>query len=220
MLHCSNIGAPGDMYQAAGHVWQAMFAARKRVFVDLLKWDVPVIDGRFEMDQFDDEYASYLLFADADGTHIASARILPTTRPHILGSLFPQLCTNGVPTGPAIREVTRFCIDPALDRSERREARDHLVHALVRHALGNGINTYTAVAEASWCQQILEFGWHCEPLGLIEHIGTERLIALRIDIDEETPELLAEAGICAHQEIAATASPETKGSARHKASRR
>jgi len=30
------------------HVLRAMFAARKSVFVDLLKWQVPVLDGRFE----------------------------------------------------------------------------------------------------------------------------------------------------------------------------
>lgn len=27
---------------------RAMFAARKSVFVDLLKWDVPVLDGAYE----------------------------------------------------------------------------------------------------------------------------------------------------------------------------
>ena len=40
---------------------RAMFAARKQVFVDLLRWDVPVLDGRFEIDQFDDDNATYLI---------------------------------------------------------------------------------------------------------------------------------------------------------------
>jgi acyl-homoserine lactone synthase len=43
---------------------RAMFEARKRVFVDLLKWDVPVLGGRFEVDQFDDEHAAYLVLSD------------------------------------------------------------------------------------------------------------------------------------------------------------
>jgi LuxR family quorum-sensing system transcriptional regulator CciR len=38
-----------------------MFAARKSVFVDLLKWDVPVLEGRYEVDQFDDQHATYLI---------------------------------------------------------------------------------------------------------------------------------------------------------------
>ena len=33
---------------------RAMFAARKQVFVDLLKWDLPVLAGEYELDQFDD----------------------------------------------------------------------------------------------------------------------------------------------------------------------
>ncbi len=32
---------------------RAMFAARKQVFIDKLQWDLPVLDGRFELDQFD-----------------------------------------------------------------------------------------------------------------------------------------------------------------------
>lgn len=48
---------------------QAMFAARKRVFVDLLRWDVPVLDGRYEVDQFDDAHAEYLIVGGEDGRH-------------------------------------------------------------------------------------------------------------------------------------------------------
>jgi hypothetical protein len=40
-------------------VLRTMFEDRKSVFVDLLNWDVPVIDGRFELDAFDDEQATY-----------------------------------------------------------------------------------------------------------------------------------------------------------------
>ena len=69
-------------------VLAAMFEARKRVFVDLLGWDVPVLAGRFEVDQFDDPHARYLVLTDSDGRHLGSARMLDTTRPHILGELY------------------------------------------------------------------------------------------------------------------------------------
>ncbi len=65
---------------SAERMLRAMFEDRKSVFVDLLKWDVPVLDGRFEIDQFDDEHATYLIIADGDGDHLGSARLLPTTR--------------------------------------------------------------------------------------------------------------------------------------------
>src|SRR5258705_9175705 len=79
---------------------RAMFEARKQVFVDLLKWEVPVLDGRYEVDQFDDEHAVYLIVADAAGEHFGSARLLPTTPPHILNPLFPHLFACPPPRNP------------------------------------------------------------------------------------------------------------------------
>lgn len=176
-------------------VLREMFAARKAVFVDLLKWDVPVLDGRFEVDQFDDRHATYLVLTDGDGGHLASARLLPTTRPHILGDLFPHLCADAPPRDAAIYEITRFCLDRRLDARTRRAARDTLVTALVEHALAHGITAYTAIAEMGWFQQILAFGWRCLPLGLPQVDGVTMLAALRIEIDDETPGRLATAGI-------------------------
>lgn len=123
-----------------------MFEARKRVFVDLLKWDVPVLNDKYEIDQFDTHHAIYLILTGDNGSHRASARLLRTDRAHILGELFPALCDTEVPTGAKTREITRFCIEPTLTRTERRIARNQLVSALVQHALIEGITDYTAVA--------------------------------------------------------------------------
>lgn len=181
---------------------KAMFEARKRVFVDLLKWDVPVLDGRFEVDQFDDTNAQYLIIGDRDGRHLASTRLLLTTRDHILDSLFPQLCATKLPRGPRVREITRFCLDPRVGALARREARNVLVSALVEHALTNGIDTYTGVAEFGWLQQILAFGWRCRPLGLPQVVHGRMLGALALDITIETPDLLARNGIHRPTELA------------------
>jgi len=172
-----------------------MFAARKSVFVDLLRWNVPVRDGRHEIDQFDDDHARYLILLTDDGRHLASTRLLPTTRPHILDTLFPNLCEHPLPRGPHILEITRFCLDRSLRAVERRRVRDQLVTAIVEHAVENGITTYTGVAEMGWFQQILSFGWDCRPLGLpTEHDGST-LCALGISIKPDTPLCLARAGI-------------------------
>ncbi|HKC03243.1 MAG TPA: acyl-homoserine-lactone synthase [Sphingomicrobium sp.] len=174
---------------------RAMFEARKQVFVDLLKWEVPVLDGRYEVDQFDDEHAVYLIVADAAGEHFGSARLLPTTRPHILDSLFPNLCASEPPRSPDCFEITRFCLGRNQSARARLETRNRLVLGLAQYALENGISTYTGVAELSWLQQILAFGWRCRPLGLPRVIGRRTLGALRIDIDADTPALLAANGI-------------------------
>lgn len=183
------------MKEAGDAALNLMFAARKSVFVDLLRWNVPVRDGCHEIDQFDDGHARYLILLTDDGRHLASARLLPTTRPHILDTLFPNLCEHLLPRGPNTLEITRFCLDRSLRAVERRQVRDQLVTAIVEHAVEHGITTYTGVAEMGWFQQILSFGWDCRPLGLpTEHEGA-MLCALRIAIDPDTPQCLAGAGI-------------------------
>jgi acyl-homoserine lactone synthase len=172
-----------------------MFEERKRVFVDLLKWDVPVLEGRYEIDQFDDEHAAYLIVPTADGRHAGSARLLQTERPHILGALFPELCAGPVPSGPGILEITRFCLGRDQNAQDRLETRHALVSGLVTYALDNGIRSYTGVAEMGWLQQILAFGWRCRPLGLPRTIGGRMLGALQIDITQDTPRLLECSGI-------------------------
>ena len=143
MLHLFESGAgPGR-----DTVLAAMFEARKRVFVDLLGWDVPVLAGRFEVDQFDDPHARYLVLTDGNGGHLGSARLLDTRRPHILGELYPDLCEDAVPNGPGIFEITRFCLDRRLRAAERLTVRNRLVSALVDQALAAGIHRYTGVAE-------------------------------------------------------------------------
>jgi acyl homoserine lactone synthase/acyl-homoserine lactone synthase len=174
---------------------RAMFEARKRVFVDLLKWDVPVLDGRYEIDQFDTRDAWYLILADADARHRASARLLRTDRPHILADLFPVLCQGAVPRSEATREITRFCIEPSLSRAERLRVRNQLVTALVEHALRARIAAYTAVANLQWFRQIERFGWRCHALGPALRMGGETLVALYIEIDRDTPGALARTGI-------------------------
>ena len=174
---------------------RAMFEDRKSVFVDLLKWDVPVLDDRFELDEFDDGQATYVIIADGDGDHLGSARLLPTTRPHILDSLFAHLCAGSPPTGPAVFEITRFCLSRRQSSTARRQTRNRLVTALASHALETGIRTYSGVAELGWLQQILAFGWDCRPLGVPARLECGMIGALAIEIRPDTPALLAANGI-------------------------
>lgn len=88
----------------SGRVFRSMFEERKRVFVDLLGWDVPVLARRYEIDQFDDDEAVYIVITDDTGEHAGSARLLQTDRPHILDTIFPNLCDGVPPTGPTDRK--------------------------------------------------------------------------------------------------------------------
>lgn len=173
---------------------RAMFRARKEIFIDLLKWDLPVLANEFEVDQFDRQ-AEYLILLEQDVRHRASTRLLRTDRPHLLGDLYPHLCAGPVPAGPTIREITRFCLDRHQRAPERRSARNQLVTALVEYALATGITAYTGVAEQEWFEQIRRFGWACEALGqpVVHERGS--LVALHIRIDDETIGRLQASGV-------------------------
>ena len=176
------------------HVVDLMFMDRKRIFIDLLKWDIPT-DGTFERDQFDDDSAEYLIVTDPScGDHLGSVRLLRTDRPHIIGNIFPYLCDVPVPTGESIREITRLCLSPRLRASERRIIRNRLATALTEHALLTGISSYTGVAEMGWLTQILGLGWRCMPLGIPKLVGKAQLGGLQIQIEPETIALLRDAG--------------------------
>jgi acyl-homoserine lactone synthase len=185
----------GTAGPAADRAIRAMFEDRKSVFVDLLKWDLPVLDGRFELDAFDNEHATYLIIADEQNDHLGSARLLPTTREHLLGSLFAELCAAAPPSGPDVVEITRFCLSRRRTAESRRATRNRLVTALAWYALETGIRTYTGVAELAWLQQVLAFGWECRPLGPPARSSCGTIGALAIEIRPDTPALLAANGI-------------------------
>jgi N-acyl-L-homoserine lactone synthetase len=182
-------------------VLRGMFEARKQVFIDLLKWPLPVLAGRYEVDQFDGPDCVYLVITDERGEHLGSARLLASTRPGILNSIFLDLCDNAPPSGPAVYEITRFCLSRNLRARERRDVRDRLVVAIAEYGLETGIDTYTGVAEFGWMQQILAFGWRCAPLGFFQVRDGATLGALRIDIGPDTLDRLEAAGIHGRQSV-------------------
>ncbi len=174
----------------------AMFEDRKRVFVDLLQWDVPVVGGRYEVDQFDGPGAVYMLVTEAGGErHLGSVRLLPSEQPHILGDIFPQLAHGAPPRGPGIWEITRLCLSPSLASLRRGMlVRRQLALGLAEFALANGIHTYTLVCNAAHVPQLLAIGWDCTPLGLPRVIDGQTLCAMAISIDAGTEALIRAQG--------------------------
>ena len=168
------------------HLLRRMFRDRKAIFVDLLKWDVPV-DGEEERDQFDDGFAEYLIVTDSTrNEHYASLRMLRTDRPHILGSLFARLCDGPVPSGPHIREISRMCLSPRHRGPDRLRCRNLLASAMTEYALLTGIRAYSGVADMGWMSRVLSAGWRCEPLGMPQRLGGTMVGAMMIHIDSDT----------------------------------
>ena len=189
-----------DNYLAAESqpLLQSMFADRKRLFVDLFGWDVPVVDDQYEMDQFDNADTIYLIVADDDGGHAASIRLFPSTRPHMLGTLFPHLCPFGVPVDDATWESTRLCLPQRHGAERRRDLRNMLFSAMVDVALERGIERYTGVISDPFRKEVLSLGWQAEPLGPAVRIPGGPIGAFLIHVRADTPERLRWTGVYAN----------------------
>lgn len=179
---------------ASRHLLETMFADRKRLFVDLFGWDVPVVEGRFEIDKFDGADTVYIIAAGADGAHEASIRLMPSTRPHMLSELFPALCPLGVPVGPTIWESTRLCLPQRHGAARRRELRNMLISAMVDFALARGIDCLTGVLPDAFRKEVLAMGWAAEPLGPAARIGTGLVGAFAAHVRPDTPARLTWSG--------------------------
>jgi len=175
-------------------LFDAMYEDRKRVFVNMRKWEVPVIDGKYEVDQFDGRRSVYCISTNETGAHLGSIRLLPTDETHILGDLFPDLCDGPVPRGPEIWEMTRGCLSPSIPAILRREVRNKLTTAVVQYALHRGITSYTCIADNAWLRAIPMLGWDCRSLGAARMIDRSVTGALQVHINGDTPARLQAAG--------------------------
>ena len=174
-----------------------MFEDRKSVFVDLLKWDVPVLDGRFELDQFDDEHATYIIVADESGDHLGSARLLPTDAP-----AHPRLALSAS-SAPDRRQRARRCSRSRASacragrcRVARRETRNRLVSALAWHALETrDPHLYRRRRNRAGSSRSSRSAGTAGRSASARRSSCGMIGALAIEIDADTPALLAANGI-------------------------
>lgn len=167
---------------------RGMHRDRKRVFVDWLKWDVPVVDGQYEIDQFDTASAVYLVRLGAGGEHLGSLRLLPTTEPHLLDTIFAApLGIEALPTGPTVREASRICTNPDIDRETAVRVRRELGVAMAEYGLAAGITDYTYVTHSAYVPTMLAAGWEMRPLSLPTEYRGQQLEAIAMRV---TPEIV------------------------------
>jgi len=98
--------------QQGSHLPRQLFGKlasyRHKVFVERLGWQLQAEDG-LEFDQFDRPDTVYVIARDEEGHVIGCARLLPTTRPYLLGEVFPELMHGmPVPCSADVWELSRF----------------------------------------------------------------------------------------------------------------
>ena len=138
---------------------------RKRVFIDQLGWQLPSRGSWLEVDAFDNEYTVYLIACSGDERHLASVRLLPTTQPHMLNTIFADLSESGPVVGEDVWESSRFTIAPlGMRGTEVMRLSQYLALAHVEFALLNGIRRYTMIGETHRVATVCAMGWRVRPL--------------------------------------------------------
>ena len=167
------------------------YCLRHRIFVEEAGWEaLRSPDGR-ERDRFDDEYAVEMLLYVGERL-IGYQRMLPTTRPHLLTDIYPQLCDGESPRGPNVYEWTRFAVDPVYrgDGTGLGLAGAELVLAYVEWGLTKGVDSVVVELAPSQMMKFVQCHFLPHPLGVVQTIDGRDTIALQAYFDERTRDRL------------------------------
>lgn len=170
----------------------AMHRLRKRVFHDLLKWDVDV-EGDREVDHYDDANPIYILSYSPEGLLRGALRLLPTLGPNMLDDTFPILL-GGRPEirSAAIWESSRFCIEPEIsqDRASNQVtiAAAELMCGVGELGLALGLSDIVTVTDVFLERMFRRMGCPGERIAEPHKIGSVSAVAVAWAV---TPDLLA-----------------------------
>lgn len=140
------------------------------------------------MGRFDDDDTVHIL-AIEDGRIHGAARLTPTSKPHRLGDVFPDLAgICGVPRGPAVFEWTPAPSDPLSAEDvqpddRHRHAVGAVTCAVVEYCLAEGVHALSGIIDAGSLPRFHAMGWTVQPLGVPEQVGHEWVLAVLIPID-------------------------------------
>lgn len=173
----------------------ALASYRHRVFIEALHWRIPCDPG-LERDQFDRVDTLYVIAVDTSGSVCGCARLLPTTRPYLLGAVFPELM-NGHPAPQSydVWELSRFSTTPAYEPSamSRGEARTRLrtlLGAVVEVAASQGASRLIMVTVLGAERILRALGVHVHRAGPPHLVDGKPTLAAWVELDDQTYQAL------------------------------
>jgi len=169
------------------HLYEPMldsyFRIRHEVFAKERGWKAVERSDQRDIDAFDRPDTIHLVAIDGDRV-VGGQRLVPTTSPHMLSEIFPDLASvRGVPVGPTIWEASRYFVV-----RERRSGRTDctMLAGVQEFGLDEGITHYSAVIETWWLPRLHEAGFVVRPLGLPTLIEDQWAIAAEVEVRESS----------------------------------
>jgi acyl-homoserine lactone synthase len=159
----------------------AMHRQRKAVFVDRAGWKLPVVADQ-EIDRYDLLRDTVYLLAKNEpyGDVLASVRILTTVGPHLMQELCSGAHRTGLPSGPTVWEVSRYCTAPGITaRKTRLDLLWEIICGILETALKHGGNHLIFAANRALLPHALTCGWDARTVGTtVTHSGDEATIVV------------------------------------------
>ena len=182
----ANTAPQADLF---GDALAAQFRLRHRVFIEREGYQVPSWDG-MEYDQFDTPATTYLIRRDPGGEARAVTRLIPTVKPYMIETLWPNLLDGMIPPkSPLIWEATRFGCDHALDAESRDKYMGELIAGCLEFGLYAGMQEFICVMPAGILRRVLmRAGCDIDFLGSPSAIGRFPVVAGRVNITEASLE--------------------------------
>lgn len=163
---------------------------RHKIFIERLGWQLPVENG-MERDQFDRPDTLYVIARNGSGAICGCARLLPTTRPYLLGDIFPNLLAGApIPCEEGTWELSRFAV-ASIDTehvSQTEAARNTrtLLAAAIRSAAEQGARRLITVSPLGIERLLHRMGVHAHRAGPPTLVDGKPVFACWIEIDEQT----------------------------------
>ena len=160
---------------------------RYRLFVETLQWTLPLAKHGRDLDQFDDERATYVVVVDLQGNIRAAVRLHDTTGPTLLTTVYKHLVAGEVPQSSWIWEGTRMLVHPDLPPADSAIAFGELLSACVSYGLSKGIECWVSVSDPTLERALRRAGAATRRLGpVIEVEAGVKALALTLDCDVAT----------------------------------
>ena len=159
-----------------GELYVDFLRARKRVFIDHKKWDLPNTDG-MEFDQYDTPQSSAVVVHEF-GRVLAGVRLLPTTaycgcytymlkdaQRGLLQDIPETVLYQEAPVAPHVIEATRLFITPDVSAERRMLVQTKLMQAMASSANAQGAKFVIGIVPAIFQRWMTRLGFSAVPMG-------------------------------------------------------
>ncbi|KPB00345.1 acyl-homoserine-lactone synthase [Ahrensia marina] len=163
------------------------WSLRHEVFVEEKQWLDLEKPDKLEIDQFDNKHALHML-AFKDDELVGYQRMLPTTQPYLLNSVYPQLCELALPNDPRTWEWTRFAVKkPHRVRGRKLSPiANKLLSAIVEWGLKENVSSIIIEMNPLWLLRLAQLHFRVTALGITHVLEGEDVLAVKASFDHRT----------------------------------